>query len=228
MANQRRPRDHQNHTNIWVLFEESTRPTSSSEGELGHRPSMSNQQESSPKSKYWDEELPDKCHRKPNPKYANHLSTSKVRIGDLNQAVLMGLDWKQNQQQPVSTNYSKLMALLQLATDPFTHEIDGDLHPCLLASKASQADNPTYEEVMNSPHRDGFLQAMKKELSTLEEMNCWKVVERIPGSTFYRAHGRSRLKEIQTGACQSTKPASVLVVIGKSKELIFLKHLHQW
>jgi hypothetical protein len=46
-----------------------------------------------------------------------------------------------------------MMALFQLATDPFTNEIDGDLHPCLLVSKASQADNPTFEEAMNGPHR---------------------------------------------------------------------------
>jgi hypothetical protein len=61
-----------------------------------------------------------------------------------------------------------MMAQFQLATDPCTNEIDGDLHPCLLAYKASQADNPTYEEVLNVPHKDGFLQAMRKERMSLE------------------------------------------------------------
>jgi hypothetical protein len=42
----------------------------------------------------------------------------------------------------------KMMAMLQLATDSFTNEIDGDLHPCLLSSKASQADNPTLMDSM--------------------------------------------------------------------------------
>jgi hypothetical protein len=88
--------------------------------------------------------------------------------GDLNQAVLMGLDWKSNSLHQLDTNYSKMMAQFQLATDPFTNEIDGDFHPCLLASKASQADNPTYDEVLNVPHKDGFLQAMRKECMSLE------------------------------------------------------------
>jgi hypothetical protein len=68
----------------------------------------------------------------------------------------MHLGWKSNLLKQVPTYYSNLMALLQLATDPFTNEIDGNLHPCLLSSKASQVDNPTYEEAMNGPHRNGF------------------------------------------------------------------------
>jgi hypothetical protein len=77
-----------------------------------------------------------------------------------------------------SNYYSKMMALLQLATDPFTNEIDGDLHPCSLSSKASQEGNPTYEEAMNGPHRDGFHNAMIKELKTLTDMESWEVVKK--------------------------------------------------
>jgi hypothetical protein len=61
----------------------------------------------------------------------------------------MALDWSENELHSVSTYYSKMMALFQLATDPVTKEIDGEIYPCLLASKASQSDNPTYEEAMN-------------------------------------------------------------------------------
>jgi hypothetical protein len=95
-----------------------------------------------------------------------------VKFRDYERSSLINLDWKCNLLQQVPTYYSKMMALLQLATDPFTHEIDGDIHPCLLSSKASQADNPTYEEAMNGPHRDGFYQAMVKELKTLRDMEC--------------------------------------------------------
>jgi hypothetical protein len=94
----------------------------------------------------------------------------------------MNLDWTSNQLQQVPTYYSKMMALLQMATDPFSGEIDGDIHPCLLASKASQADNPTFEEATHGPHRDGFHQAMVKEIKTLTDMECWEVVKRVPGS----------------------------------------------
>jgi hypothetical protein len=88
-------------------------PTSSSEGEIDTDPEITSspeggidsapvidpdqsvvQQNLSPRSKYWDEDLPAKRRRKPNPKYAHPLRTTKVKLGDLNQAMLMGLDWK--------------------------------------------------------------------------------------------------------------------------------------
>jgi hypothetical protein len=78
----------------------------------------------------------------PNPKYAHQLRTAKVKLEDRNEAVLMGLDWKSYALHQFDTHYCNMMALLQLATDPFTNEIEGDLQPCLLASKASQALSP--------------------------------------------------------------------------------------
>jgi hypothetical protein len=106
----------------------------------------------------------------------------RIRLRDIDRAALMALDWTKNEFKSVPTYYSKMMALLQLATDPVTKEIDGEMHPRLLASKASQSDNPTYEGAMNGPHREGFLQAMTIELKTLTDMECWEVVTRVPGS----------------------------------------------
>jgi hypothetical protein len=163
------------------------------------------QQESSSRSQYWDEELPEKRRRKPNPKYTHHLSSAKVRLGDLNQSVLMGLDWAQNHLQPAPTYYSRMMALFQLATDPFTNEIDGDQHPCLLSSKASQSDNPTYEEAINGPHRDGFHQAMVMELKTLTDMECWDVVERVPRSNFLPSTWALKMKRYPDGRLSKYK-----------------------
>jgi hypothetical protein len=131
-------------------------PTIASEGDInqGPTPSMTNQ-ESSSRSTYWDGELPEKRRRKPNQNYSQlSQANSKIRLGDLDQKTLMCIDREKNELQAVPTYYSKMMGLLQLATDLFPNEIDGDLHPCLLASKACQADNPTYEEAMNGPHRD--------------------------------------------------------------------------
>jgi hypothetical protein len=68
------------------------------------------------------------------------------RIGNLtlNESVSMALDWTSNKVVQTESNYFQMMAMFQLRTDPFTNEIGGDLHPYLLVSKASQADNPTY------------------------------------------------------------------------------------
>jgi hypothetical protein len=104
-----------------------------------------------------------------------------------------------------SNYYSKMMALLQLATDPFTNEIDGDLHPCSLSSKASQEGNPTYEEAMNGPHRDGFHNAMIKELKTLTDMESWEVVKRVPWSNVLPSIWAFKLKRFPDGSLSKYK-----------------------
>jgi hypothetical protein len=80
--------------------------TSSSEGDVEQKSLSEIRRESISRSKYWDEKLPDKRRRKPNPKYTQ-LSSAKIKLGDLNQAVLMGLDWSRNQLHAVPSHYSK-------------------------------------------------------------------------------------------------------------------------
>ncbi|KAG7370589.1 reverse transcriptase RNA-dependent DNA polymerase [Nitzschia inconspicua] len=133
--------------------------------------------------------------------YAN----SSFKLSSLHNSVLMALDWTQSRVLPSPTNYNRMMALLNLATDPFTNEIDGDLHPCLLASKASQADNPSYEEVMNGPHRAGFLEAMKLEIETLTNMYCWDVVDRIAGMNVLPSTWAFKLKRYPDGSVRKYK-----------------------
>jgi hypothetical protein len=98
-----------------------------------------------------------------------------------------------------------MMVLLQLATDQVTKEIDGEIHPCLLASKASQSDNPTYEEAMNGPRREGFLQAMTIELKTLTEMECWEVVTRVQGSNVLPSTWAFKIKRYPDGSLSKYK-----------------------
>jgi hypothetical protein len=161
----------------------------------------------STKSKYWDEALPEKRRRNPNPKYVQytHHANKSTRLRDYDRGVLMNLDWSSNQLQQVPTYYSKMMALLQLAIDPFTDEIDGDLHPCLLSSKASQEDNPTFEEATHGPHRDGFHQAMVKEIKTLTDMECWDVVKRVPGSNVLPSTWAFKMKRYPDGSLSKYK-----------------------
>jgi hypothetical protein len=93
----------------------------------------------------------------------------------------MGLDWTGNHHHNATSNFSKMMATFQLANDPITGDIDGELHPFLFASKASQADNPTYEEALNDPHCEGFLHALQIKMKTLHDMGRWHVVDKTPG-----------------------------------------------
>jgi hypothetical protein len=117
----------------------------------------------------------------------------------------MAFNWTRNELHPVPTHHSQMMALLQLATDQFTQEIDGAIHPCLLASKASQSHNPTYEEATNGPHRDGFYQAMVTELKTLTNMDCWEVGERVPGSNALQSTWAFKIQRYPDGSLSKYK-----------------------
>jgi hypothetical protein len=79
-------------------------------------------------SKYWDEELPEKHLRKPNPRYAHNTNVS-VRLQDICLSALLSLNGKDNTLREESTHYSRMLALLQLVTDPYSNEIDGDMNP---------------------------------------------------------------------------------------------------
>jgi hypothetical protein len=46
----------------------------------------------------------------------------------------------------------------------------------LINSKSSEDDNPTYEQAMSGPNKEGHWQAAKKEVDTLIEKLSWEVV----------------------------------------------------
>ena len=62
------------------------------------------------------------------------------------------------------------------------YDFDEDLqlgtHPFAFAAKANAEDTPTFNEAMSSPDREGFIEAMKKELDALDGMEAWDVVPR--------------------------------------------------
>ncbi|CAJ1955020.1 unnamed protein product [Cylindrotheca closterium] len=53
------------------------------------------------------------------------------------------------------------------------------LHPMILAAKANSEDNPGWEEAMNGPLANGYMEAAIKEIKTLQQMEVWEVVPRL-------------------------------------------------
>jgi hypothetical protein len=49
-----------------------------------------------------------------------------------------------------------------------------------LSMKANAADNPHWNQTMNSPEADGYWKVMELKLETLISKNAWVVVERRP------------------------------------------------
>eukprot|EP00978_Attheya_sp_CCMP212_P029110 scaffold102414_cov35-Attheya_sp.AAC.1 len=54
-------------------------------------------------------------------------------------------------------------------------------NPLALQMKASSEDNPTWNEGMNGLDAEGYwLAIMKKEITLLEKLKAWEVVDRPP------------------------------------------------
>ena len=60
-------------------------------------------------------------------------------------------------------------------------------HPFPLSAKANADDSPNFNEAMSSPDREGFIDAMHKEINQLEDFGAWDVV---PRSKALKAHSR--------------------------------------
>ena len=57
-------------------------------------------------------------------------------------------------------------------------------YPLYLASKVSSEDNPTLHQAMSSPERHGWIEAMEKELNSLEQMSVFIEVDRSEASQY--------------------------------------------
>jgi len=62
-------------------------------------------------------------------------------------------------------------------------------NPLALQMKASTEDNPTWDQAMHGHDADGYWIAMKKEISSLEKLKAWEIVDRpkdklVIGSTW--------------------------------------------
>jgi hypothetical protein len=68
--------------------------------------------------------------------------------------------------------------LHMLSHDDFDEDLQLGTHPFAFAAKANAEDTPTFNEAMRGPDREGFIEAMKKEIEALEGMDVWAVVPR--------------------------------------------------
>ena len=74
------------------------------------------------------------------------------------------------------TNQYSILHLM--VRDDYDDDIQHGTHPLAFSARANAEDNPTLEEAMSSPDREGFITAMHLELEQLESMNAWVVVPR--------------------------------------------------
>jgi hypothetical protein len=83
------------------------------------------------------------------------------------------------------------------------HSSDGfieEWHPSLLATKANAEDHPSWDEGMSGPYANGFWEACKLELETLEKKDCWEVVDRPKGRSIVSSTWVFRIKRYPDGS----------------------------
>jgi hypothetical protein len=101
-----------------------------------------------------------------------------VRASFLNNQFLMALNWSSAVESLRSIDHAAMMTLVDKHTDIDTNTVEW-MHPMILAAKANAEDNPIWEQAMNGPDRNGYLEACRKELHTLsEDKDAWDVVDR--------------------------------------------------
>ena len=98
---------------------------------------------------------------------------------DRNKEFLMALKFQRLTEVLKSGSLANLLHFMDTVTDQRNGTIE-DWHPALLATQANAADNPNWEQAMNGPDRVGYWKAAETEIQTLEEKECWDVIDREP------------------------------------------------
>ena len=81
------------------------------------------------------------------------------------------------------------------------------VHPLFLKAKAgaSAADNPNWNQAMNSKFANEWWKAAVKEIQTLEEMGAWEVVDRPPKANVLGSQWCFKLKRYPDGSVKKFK-----------------------
>ena len=85
---------------------------------------------------------------------------------------------------PVKANVMEAQATAHLAS-----LVGLSWEPLALAAKGDDPENnPTWEQAMNGPLKEGYMEACRKEIETLKAMDVWEVVDRETCRAVSTAH----------------------------------------
>ena len=105
------------------------------------------------------------------------LGRQRVRNYLLNEQYLQCLDWSYKAKQNQNIRLQQMLITMEQDTHLFDNTCEA-LDPFVLSTMANAQDNPTWEEAMNGPDKQGYWKACEVEIGTLNEKNAWQVVDR--------------------------------------------------
>jgi Reverse transcriptase (RNA-dependent DNA polymerase)/GAG-pre-integrase domain len=129
----------------------------------------------------------------------------KVQCKDLQAECLHGLDWNKAVNLLRSRDARAVLSLLDGYRNSDNPDLLEDWHPMALAAKASDEDNPNWNQAMNGPNKDGFWEACQKEIDTLEAMDTWDVVDRESWMNILPGTWAFKIKRFPTGLVKKLK-----------------------
>ena len=130
--------------------------------------------------------------------------TKKVRTSDLLNQAVHGLTWSHLVESIRNPNSKRNLFAMLSSFDPLTGTLE-EWNPLALAMKFNDEDNPTWEQAMNGPNADGFWEAAKKELDTLNKMGVWEVVSRKKWMNVLPSTWAFRVKRFPDGLVRKLK-----------------------
>jgi hypothetical protein len=105
-------------------------------------------------------------------------SKQNICSGVLNKQYIQTLNWNPITDLLRGGQLGAMMGLTETMTDLKEDTIE-DMHLVAFAAKANADDNPTWEEAMNGPNKEGYWQACVKEIETLTtSKDAWEVLTR--------------------------------------------------
>jgi hypothetical protein len=124
---------------------------------------------------------------------------------DLNEFFLQTLNWDLAITALKEGNTAAFFhkQLLQVDVENMLYEF---FEPFALSVKTNTDDNPTWDEAMNGPDKDGYWTAMEKEYTTLETvMGCWEIVIRKAWMNVLPSTWACRCKRYPDGSVRKLK-----------------------
>lgn len=128
----------------------------------------------------------------------------KVRSSALSSQYLATLDWKPEMANAKTQQMKHILLQMLKSYD----EDEGTLeewHPLAFGAKSNDPDTMDWFEAMNGPNRDGFMEAARKEIETLEQMDVWEVVDRKDWMNVLPSTWAFRIKRYPNGEIRKLK-----------------------
>ena len=152
-------------------------------------------------------------HSKPSPKksmiqhhqYLAHGNVNqKIKARSLQTEFIQGLDWSPDLSMLKSFDAKRCLLKMLSSYNEVTKTLES-WNPFALAAKANDADTPDWNTAMNGPNAEGFWEACKIEIETLEKMKVWDVVKREPWMNVLPSTWAFKVKRYPDGLVKKIK-----------------------